>query len=376
MLRGLKVLDLSRYLPGPFASLRMAEMGAEVIKVETLPYGDPARSLIESTELLYEICNRGKKSVSLNLRSPKGVELVQRLMVKADVVLESYRPGVAEEIGLGYHKAKELNPRVIYCSLSGFGQEGSLAQMGSHDINYMALSGLLYGFHASSGQTPLIPDCTVADLAGGMAAVEGILAAYIQCLQTGKGAYLDIAITDVLASWQLVNAGMNVHSSSFQSLGGMLRQAVSYQIYETKDGRHMALGALEEKFWLNFCKAVGKEDWIAHHQAPAHASNPIYEEMQKLFRSQDFEYWSQLSVGLDACLTPVISTSEVFCSDYVRERGLRNEDFLRTSIRTSNLSPAPRLGQHTQEILSQWLDLDRDQIKLLLEEKVIQSVDS
>lgn len=368
MLKGLKVLDLSRYLPGPFASLRMAEMGAEVIKVETLPFGDPARLLIEGTELLHQACNRGKKSFGVNLRNPKGVELVQRLMANADVILESYRPGVADEIGIGYRKAQEINPKVIYCSLSGFGQEGSLAQSGSHDINYMALSGHLYGFHASSGQAPSIPDSTIADLAGGMAAVEAILAAYIQCLRTGTGTYLDIAITDVLASWQLVNTAMSARSSSFQSLGEMLRQAVSYQIYETKDGRHMALGALEEKFWTNFCKAVGKEDWIPHHQAPARAGNPIYEGMRKLFRSRDFEYWSQLSVGLDACLTPVVSTSEVFSSDYVRERSLRSE--------TSSLTPAPRLGEHTKEILSQWFDLDRDQMKLLLEERVIQSVDS
>lgn len=383
MLEGIKVLDLSRYLPGPFATLRLAEMGAEVVKVEAKPSGDPARGLapyLEEVGAVFLACNRGKKSVAVNMRHAAGVQIVQQLMEKADVVLESYRPGVADQIGLGYEQAKQLNPNIIYCSLSGYGQNGKLAAMGGHDINYLALSGVLSEM-TEPKKAPGIPGMTIADLAGGMAAVEAILAAIIKRDRKGEGSYLDISLTDTLLSWQVVNQAVKITESGYSSLGGMLREAVSYHVYETKDQRYMALGALEKKFWIEFCMAVGKEDWIGHHLSPAEPGNPIFSEVQELFRSRDYSYWYQLSFEIDACLTPVLTTDELSLHPYVQDRELiQPAVYLNHELQTfkmaskglsSDESNIPSLGQHSKKVLRDWLEMEEAAIEAWEKDGVI-----
>lgn len=375
MLEGIRVLDLSRYLPGPFASLRLAEMGAEVIKIEAKPSGDPGRGLpphLEGAGAVFLACNPGKKSVAVNLRQAEGVEIVQRLMEKADVVLESYRPSVADQIGLGYEQAKEINPKIIYCSLSGYGQHGKMAAMGGHDINYLAISGVLSEL-TETEKAVGIPGMTIADLAGGMAAVEAILAAIIKRDRKGEGAYLDISLTDTLISWQVVNQAVKASRAGYSSLGEMLREVVSYRIYETKDQRYMALGALEKKFWVEFCKAVGKEDWIPHHLSLAEQGNAIFREVTELFRSREYAYWYQLSLEIDACLTPVLTTEELPLHPYVQDRQLiQPAVFLDHKIQTYRMTakgaPAeesiiPVLGQHSREVLREWLGVEETVIE-------------
>ena len=367
MLEGLKVLDFSRYLPGPFASLRLAEWGADVVKVETKPHGDPARKLmpyVNGTGAVYLACNHGKESLFVDMKQEGGLHLIHQLMARADVVIESFRPGVADQIGIGYQKARELNPQIVYCSLSGYGQSGTMQRFGGHDINYMALSGMLDGIMSATG-IPSVPDVTVADLAGGMAATEAILAATIRRLQTGEGAYLDVSLVDALLSWQGVNAMMTeAHGAS---LGEKLREAVSYHVYETQDGRYVALGALEPKFWMNFCAAVGKPEWVPASLSPAVAGDAIFEAVKALFRSHDFAYWTKLAGEIDACLTPVFTLTEALTSPLAAERGfLGTARFMNEKIsvvRAIAGSPAEEahiseLGEHSHEILSRWLGLE------------------
>lgn len=367
MLEGLKVLDFSRYLPGPYASLRLAEWGAEVVKVETKPFGDPARKLepfFQQTGAVHLACNHGKKSLLIDLKTEESLHLVHRLLKKADVVIESFRPGVANQMGIGYQQAKELNPKIVYCSLSGYGQEGTMKQMGGHDINYMAVSGMLHGIVGQAG-IPGVPEVTVADLAGGMAAAESILAAYIHCLKTGEGSYLDISLVDALFSWQGVNSMMSWAVKGETSLGKELRKAVSYQVYETKDGRFVALGALEEKFWVNFCRSVGKEDWIPYHRSPALPENPIYHEVKNLFGNFEFSYWSRLAEKVDACLTPVFTRTEALNNPLAKERRcFSTAAFKEERINVVNAIPGKKiadiqyiaeLGEHSEEVLREWL---------------------
>ena len=365
MLNGIKVLDFSRYLPGPFAGLRLAEWGADVVKVESAPHGDPARHMmpyVGQAGAVYLGCNHGKQSLSVDFRDPEGIRLIHQLMEKADVVIESFRPGVADGIGIGYEQARSLNPGIVYCSLSGYGQRGTMQRFGGHDINYMALSGMLEGI-AGASDTPSVPDVTVADLAGGMAATEAILAALIRRLKTGEGAYLDVSLVDALLAWQGVNAMMSqAHGTT---LGGKLREAVSYHVYETQDQRFMALGALEPKFWTNFCEAVGRADWIPAHFAPARDGEPIFEEIKALFGAHDFAYWTRLAGEIDACLTPVLTLNEALNSPLAAERGFLAparyvEERIQVVRAAAGLEKSdlriPTLGEQTAEIVSRWLE--------------------
>lgn len=369
LLRGLKVLDFSRYLPGPYASLRLAEWGADVIKVETKPFGDPARKIepsFQQTGAIHLACNYGKKSLLVDLKTEEDLGFIHQLMKMADVIIESYRPGVSNQIGIGYQQAKELNPKIVYCSLSGYGQEGTKKDMGGHDINYLAVSGMLHGM-VGQGGIPRVPDVTVADLAGGVAAAEAILAAYIHCLKTDEGSYLDISLVDPLYSWQGVNSMMSWAAKGETSLGEELRKAVSYQVYETKDGRYMALGALEEKFWVNFCQAVGKEDWIPYHRSPAILENPFYHEVKFLFASFSFSDWSRKAENMDACLTPVFTREEAFNQPLAKERNcFGNVGYKGKMIDVVKAVPGKKLaktqyiaelGEHTEAVLKDWLDI-------------------
>jgi alpha-methylacyl-CoA racemase len=383
LLKGLKILDFSRYLPGPYASLRLAEWGAEVVKVETKPSGDPARKMepfYQQTGAIHLACNHGKKSLLVDLKKEEGLHLMHQLLKKADVVIESYRPGVADQIGIGYRQAKALNPQIVYCSLSGYGQEGAMKQMGGHDINYMAVSGILQGIAGQTG-IPGVPDVTVADLAGGMAAAEAILAAYIHRLKTGEGSYLDISLVDALFSWQGVNAMMSLAVEGETSLGEELRKAVSYQVYQTKDGRFVALGALEEKFWVNFCRSVGKEDWIPYHRSLALPGDPIYEEVKTLFGNFDFSYWVKLAGEVDACLTPVFTLTEALNSPLAKERRFfTTAIFKEQRVSVVNATPGkemadvrciPELGEHSQEVLREWLELDELDLEIWKQKGII-----
>ncbi|GAX88441.1 CaiB/BaiF CoA transferase family protein [Effusibacillus lacus] len=365
-LKGVRVVDFTRYLPGPFATLRLADMGAEVIKVEPPKTGDPSRFMSEQmggTGLLFQANNRNKKSVTLDLKREAGRKLAFDLAAKADVVIEGFRPGVADALGIGYEALKQVRPDLIYCSLSGFGQTGPLRELGGHDLNYLALSGVLAQLKDLEGR-PVQPSFQFADLIGGFAASEAILAALVKKSLTGEGSYLDIAMTDTLIGMMHTHVAYQLamgYGHGVPILGGSL---VCYRIYQTSDNRFVTLGALEKKFWENFCRAVGREEWIPAHFSRAADDNPVFAELRALFASRTLSAWSRFAIEVDCCMAPVLETAEMMDHPHVREKRLIPDQNTATAL-------APSLGQHTREVLENWLDASSEQIDRWEQEGIV-----
>ncbi|WP_096201767.1 CaiB/BaiF CoA transferase family protein [Bacillus sp. FJAT-45350] len=380
MLEGIRVIDFSQYLPGPYASLRLADIGAEVIKVEPLS-GDAARTIGKKNgvSLLYSANNRNKKSITLNLKEEEGRNIALNLIKKADVVIESFRPGVMERLGLCYEKVKAVNEKIIYCSITGYGQNTAISHFGSHDLNYVALSGTLSQLKDSDGR-PVHPTITFADLIGGISASEAIMGALVQRSIKKKGAYLDISLTDVMVSMMNNHVLLADEKEGEQGIAQLSGDVISYHLYETKDGRYMSLAAVEPKFWVNFCHGVGKEEWISSHVTNANEENKVYRQLKKLFKSYTLEEWIHFVQKVDCCLTPVLEIGELKNYPYIIERNLINRSALghievATSydkeFNESKIEKAPALGEHNSEVLSSVLGLSEEQINQLKSNKII-----
>lgn len=304
VLSGIRVLDVTYYVPGPFAGMRLAELGAEVIKIEP-PAGDPSRRM--GGGIVHSAHNASKQIAHLDLKSESGKHEMLKLVGSADALIETFRPGVMKKLGLDYKTVKQLKPDIVYCSLSGYGQTGELAHLGSHDLNYLALSGALDQLRDGNGR-PVHPTNTLADYTGGLLASEQILAALIRKFRAGEGAYLDIALAEVMAEF-LPNhdayhkAGVSDHG--VPEIGG---GRISYAIYETRDGRYVTLGALEEKFWRNFCELAGRPGWMAWGECAP--DTPEHEQVKAFFKSKSWQEWYELSLVHDCCLAPVLSADE------------------------------------------------------------------
>lgn len=303
-LQGIRVLDVTYYVPGPYAGMRLAEMGADVIKVEP-PAGEPARHM--SGGHVHLANNKGKTIIHLDLKSKEGRKKMLELVKEADALIETFRPGVMKKLGLDYETLRRINPGLVYCSLSGYGQEGPLASLGSHDLNYLALSGVLDQMADASGN-PVHPRNTFADYTGGLLASEQILAALLGRFRTGKGVHLDIALAEVMAEFQGNHDIYHEAGVSDEGIPEISGTILNYGIYETKDGRHVALGALEEKFWRNLCSFAGKPEW--REWAGKAQGTAEYTEVAAYFKSKDWQEWYQLSVEVDACLAPVLKGFE------------------------------------------------------------------
>lgn len=303
-LKGVRILDVTYYVPGPYAGMRLAELGAEVIKVEP-PAGDPARYM--SGGHVHRANNRGKEIVHIDLKSPEGRLEMLELVKSADALIETFRPGVMKKLGLDYDSLKQVKPDLVYCSLSGYGQRGEMAGLGSHDLNYMALSGALDQLRDASGR-PIHPTNTFADFTGGLLASEQLIAALLKKFRTGKGQYLDIALVEVMAEFlgnHDVYHAAGVSERGIPEIGGT---RISYAIYETKDGRHITLGALEEKFWQKFCEFAGQPEWLEWGEKPV--GSPEHQQVAGFFNSKDWQEWYQISLQVDACLAPVLKAHE------------------------------------------------------------------
>lgn len=388
MLKGIRIVDFTRYLPGPYATLRLADMGAEVIKVEAVGSGDPARSLgnlWNGTGLLYLANNRNKKSVTVNLKKKEGQDLAFQLACQADVVVEGFRPGVAQSLGIGYERLKEKRPDIIYCSLSGYGQTGSLRDLAGHDLNYISLSGLLSQLKDKRGK-PIQPGIQFADMIGGIVTSEAILAALIQRGTKSKGAYLDLSLTESVMGMMAGHVMMQQLLGLGNGLPMLSGEQICYTIYETRDGRFVSLAALEKKFWLNFCRGVGREDWVTAHMSKTEEENPIFLEVQSLFKSRTWEEWAMFSQEVDCCLTPVMEIADLHSSSYVKERGLAITQYTdpwgalhevatsaggnqmyepgnsQQQVETIPLTPPPFLGEHNREIFKGLLHATDEQI--------------
>lgn len=251
------MLDVTYYVPGPYAGMRLAEMGAEVIKVEP-PAGDPARYM--GGGLVHRANNAGKTIITIDLKTEKGLEEMRSLIKTADVLLETFRPGVMDKLGLGYEAVKRIKPDLVYCSLSGYGQTGPLALHGSHDLNYLALSGILEQLTDENG-CPVHPANTLADYSGGLLASEQIVSALLRKFRTGEGVHLDIALAEAMAGFQGIHNIYHSEGVSDHGIPEISGSRISYAIYGTKDRRYITLGALEEKFWHTFCEWAGRPEW-------------------------------------------------------------------------------------------------------------------
>lgn len=323
LLQGIRVVDFTSLLPGPYATLRLADLGAEVIKVEP-PGGDPARHMgdvLAGGGVVFLANNRNKGSVVLDMKAPTGREQALTLTRHADVVLEGFRPGVADRLGIGYETVQQDNPGVIYCSLTGYGQTGPLAVMAGHDLNYMAISGMLSQFTDGCGR-PVMPKVQLADLLGGVVASEAILAALVRRQRTGEGCKLDVAMTDALMG--LLNSHALIHTATgvrrgVEELSGQL---VCYHLYETKDGRTVSLAALEAKFWQAFCDGVGHPEWIPAQLTRADGDNPVFYQVRDVLAGKTLAEWADFGQQVDCCLQPVWEIDEALASQHAQDRGV------------------------------------------------------
>ncbi|MGE5702890.1 MAG: CaiB/BaiF CoA transferase family protein [Clostridia bacterium] len=372
MLSGITVVDFTRHLSGPYCSMRLADMGARVIKMEALPGGDPERLLgprIAGVGSRFLAINRSKESVALNLRAEAGKEIAFALASQADVVLESFRPGVMALLGLDYDSIAEVKPDIVYCSITGYGQVGPLNQVGGQDLNVQALSGLL-SFNASFGGQPLIPGVPVADLACGMYASEQICAALVRREREGRGAYLDIAALDVLGSWMSQHA-LLIHNQMLDEAESLGSGLVNHGLYEAADGRYVAFAAVEEKFWVNFCHAVGREEWEALSDFRISRQMELYEEMKALFLSRTQAEWHELGLEVDCCLTAVEEADTLLANPFWEGRellysqGAGGQLQLRSHVgqNQAEMEQSPLLGAHTHRVLRERLHVTDEQLK-------------
>ncbi len=336
MLEGIRILDFTQLLPGPYATLRLSELGATVTKVEPLS-GDPARLADSGSVFLAN--NRNKRSVALNLKSPADLQKAWNWAKTSDVVIEGFRPGVAQRLGIGYDTLKALNPSVVYCSLTGYGQTGPLCELAGHDVNYLAISGVLDQLRGADG-TPIVPAIQFGDLVGGIVAVEAILAALVARGRTSQGRYLDVAMTDALVGLLTNHFLIEATSAYGHGIEMLAGRVLCYNLYATRDRRHVALGALEPKFWEAFCTAVDRPDWLPGQFSPAMPTSPVYRQAVELFARHDQDYWTALGVKANCCLTPVLTVAEVRTSAHVQARDLVFE------MQTPDWGPLRQVATH------------------------------
>ena len=338
-LSGVRILDLTRLLPGPFATQQLADLGADVIKVEDTGAGDYANPAVRA------LVNRNKRAIRVDLKQAQGLATLLRLCRDADVLVEGFRPGVMQRLGAGYDAVTAVNPRIVYCSISGFGQTGPLARMPGHDINYTSLTGV--ADQVGNAEGPGLSNLPLADLLGGtMTAVKDILAALFAASRSGQGRHLDVAIADgVLSHAVLPLAALHEHGH-VQPLGeSTLTGALAcYGFYRTADDRHIGVGALERKFWDALCQRLERPDLAPlHRTGNAATERQVREQLRAIFAARPLAHWAALFADGEACVTPVLRLDETLVHPHFQSRGFRADP----------AGAAPRPGEHTQEILQE-----------------------
>lgn len=380
----LKILDFSTLLPGPYATLMLADMGAEVLKISSasrpdivLDYppfiGDTGVSASQAW------LGRNKKTMFLNLKTGEGKAVVKELVKEYDIVLEQFRPGVMEKLGLGYEDLKAVNPKLIYCSLTGYGQTGPLRDAAGHDINYMSRSGIIsQAGRRESG--PSLMNFQIADIAvGSMNSVIGILAAVNYRKNTGKGQYIDVAMMDGCVPFNsLDGAGFLVSGKEPKREGERLNGGCIYDFYETKDGEYLSVGSLEPQFWSRFCTAIGREDLIEGTVYPPNIDE-VKAEIRGILKTKTRDEWVEVFSHYDACVQPVLNLKEALLEDeQVKEREMvvdvklpLHEDVSVKQLATAvKLSECPceykfagyPTGYHTKGVIEQ-LGMDYAELK-------------
>jgi len=313
-LKGVRVLDLSQFLPGPFATQMLSDMGADVLKVEP-PNGDPMRDLNPVTNErgpapFHGVINAGKRIVRIDLKSDAGKADFETLLRLADVLLESYRPGVLERLGFGAARLRQLNEGLVHCALSGYGQTGPLRLASGHDMNYIAMTGALNV--TGPAEKPVAAFPPVADYGGALQAVIAIQGALFSRTRTGKGAYLDVAMADSILAWQAsaMTQAEQATRAPTRARDLLTGGAACYQNYQTSDGKFISLGAIEEIFWNNFCEAVERPAWVTRQLEPL-PQTELIEEVATLIKSQPLNYWEEKLRATDCCYHPVLEYADV-----------------------------------------------------------------
>ncbi|HEX5194706.1 MAG TPA: CaiB/BaiF CoA-transferase family protein [Solirubrobacteraceae bacterium] len=386
-LAGLTVLDLSRLLPGGFCSCLLSDFGADVVKVEDTGTGDYVRWMppryagvdASAGGAAFLSLNRGKRSIQLDLKSGAGAGVLRRLARSADVLLESFRPGVMDRLGVGYERLRAENPRLVYCAITGYGQDGPYRDRAGHDTNYLALGGLL-GLTGERDGPPIQAAGQIADVGGGalMAAV-GILMALRERDCSGEGQFVDCSMFDGALSWLAMVAAELLATGEAPRRGelALAGRFNCYRPYECADG-WVSLGALEPKFWRAWCEGVGRPDLLAHAFDPPDSES--HREVCGIFRTRTREQWTAFAAQHDCCLEPVLGLDEALDSELVRAREMvvalsqpgaaRSVRLLGLPIKLARTpgdparAPGPALGEHTDEVLAQ-AGFDADEIAAL-----------
>jgi len=388
-LAGIRVLDLTRQFPGPLATMMLGDLGADVVKIEQPPGGDMMRHLpplVEGVGAGFLALNRSKRSLAIDLKHPRGRALFLRLAGRADLVLEGFRPGVMERLGIGYQELRARRPDVILCSISGYGQDGPDRERAGHDIDYCARTGVL-GATGDRGAPPTMPGVQVGDVAGGTwQAMAAVFAALYHRARTGRGQWLDVSMTDgvlttTLLALQEPLAGGEMPPRGEAPLTGGLP---GYGVFETADGRHLAVGALEPHFFDAMCEALGLPELKGHGMSLGEQARGVHTKLEEAFRGRTRDEWMQVFSRVDACVEPVREGREVFDDPQLTSRGMffsmqhpqagtirQVATPLRLEGRRAPTLPPPALGAHTAEILS-GLGLSPAEIDELAGEQIVQ----
>lgn len=366
-LDGVRVLDLSQYLPGPFATQLLADLGADVIKVEP-PVGDPMRSFIccdaDGISPFYKQVNAGKQLVTLDLKKKTDQQVLAELLGIADVLLESYRPGVLERLGFSRSRLQQINPKLVHCALSGFGQTGPCRERAGHDLTYLAMSGMLS--LTGTTDTPVMPFPPICDYAAGKQAATTILAALLRRQRNDQGAFIDVSLFEMALSWQsfALTAAQRPGQAFARGQDLLTGGAACYQIYRTADGRFIALGAIEEKFWQAFCDCVDRPDWLSRQHEPL-PQLALISELAALFATASLGDWQQRFDVVDCCFEPILEPAEVVAHPQVQQRqllqsersGPRYDALFPAWVNDQPPSPRPSLQLLTPaEALHHWLN--------------------
>ncbi|MDE4275880.1 CoA transferase [Phaeobacter gallaeciensis] len=385
-LAGIKVLDFSRILSGPYASMVLADLGAEVVKVEPVGSGDETRNFPPFKGPLshyFIALNRSKKSITLDLKSPEGAKIARNLARKCDVVLENFRPGVMDRLGLGYETLKADNPGLVYCSITGFGRNSPHGDKPAFDIVAQALSGVM-DVNREPGQPPNKLGIPLGDMAGSIFSLFGLLAALVERNTTGQGRHVEIAMLDSLIAMQgYLSQIYFVSGNSPQPVGTRHPSIVPYGAFPTRDG-HVIVACLTERFWHNFARCLGREDLItdprfAEYEKRLENRDALEPEICEIMEKDTTEYWLDRLTEFDVPNAPILSIAESLEQEHVAARGLietvthpdvGDMQLVRGPIRFDGEGPAPArapalLGEHTRSVLSDWLGYDDEEARAL-----------
>lgn len=363
LLQGARVLDLTRLLPGGYATMLLADLGAEVIKIEAPGIGDWMRQpspVFGGTNALFAQINRNKKSLALDLKADEGREVLLRLSERSAALVEGFRPGVAARLGIDYGAVRKRNARIVYCSLSGYGQTGPYRDRPGHDINYVGEAGLL---GVDSGQEPCVPPLPFSDLAGAIFTALTVAAGMKGAGETGAGAYIDLGMSDTIVSLltlhfaQMFQAGKPPSLADAYLLGGH----PCYTVYRAGDGKHLTIGALEPKFWESLCKVLGRPEYAAQ-QHDLGVREKILADFRAIFATRTRDEWVEALAAADVPVGAVRALDEVHRGEQAEARGLfhqrgagMKEVAFPAEIHGAHESedrPAPRLGEHTDKLLA------------------------